>query len=82
MFILDPFKGQDLAKVTKAELDAVKAMREAAETQETEGFNPAIAKAGGTKTTAGAALQRGKIQNKVLKLVVSLLVLCFCRSSL
>jgi len=37
------------------------------------GFNDAIEAAGGTKTTAGAALQVGKIKNKVLKLHLSVL---------
>jgi hypothetical protein len=37
------------------------------------GFNDAIAKAGGTGTTAGKALQNGKIKNKVLKLQTDVL---------
>lgn len=48
------------------ELDAVKKMREAAEDAETAQFNPAIDAATGDAKTA---LQNGKIQNKVLKLV-------------
>lgn len=42
-------------------------MRVAAENAETN-FNSAIAAAGGQSTAAGAILQAGKIQNKVLKL--------------
>lgn len=37
------------------------------------GFNDAIAAAGGTGTTAGAALQNVKIKNKVLKLQTDVL---------
>lgn len=40
---------------------------------DTDGFNDAIAAAGGTGTTAGAALQNGKIKNKVLKLQTDVL---------
>lgn len=39
----------------------------------TGGFNDAIAAAGGTQTTAGTALQNGKIKNKVLKLQTDVL---------
>lgn len=39
----------------------------------TGGFNDAIAAAGGTSTTAGAALQIGKVKNKVLKLQTDVL---------
>lgn len=44
---VDPFKGQDLATVTAAELTAVQNMREAAEAAETDEFNPQIAAASG-----------------------------------
>lgn len=50
-------------------------MRKAAEAAETDQFNPAIDAAGGTKTDAGAALQNGKIKNKVLKLTAETQVL-------
>ncbi|KAF8604759.1 hypothetical protein BDV93DRAFT_491506 [Ceratobasidium sp. AG-I] len=62
---VDPFKGQDLATVTAAELTAVQNMREAAEAAETDEFNPQIKAASGAAATA---LTNGKIQNKVLKL--------------
>lgn len=39
----------------------------------TGGFNDAIAAAGGTSSSAGAALQIGKIKNKVLKLQTDVL---------
>ncbi|EGO52517.1 hypothetical protein NEUTE1DRAFT_54329 [Neurospora tetrasperma FGSC 2508] len=60
----------NLASVSAADLAIIKAARETAEDAETKagGFNEAIKAAGGTKTTAGAALQVGKIKNKVLKL--------------
>ncbi|KAK7686530.1 hypothetical protein QCA50_010129 [Cerrena zonata] len=62
---VDPFKGQDLATVDKTTLAAVQTMREAAESAETDQFNPAIAKATGADADA---LNAGKIMNKVLKL--------------
>ncbi|EGZ77338.1 hypothetical protein NEUTE2DRAFT_49674 [Neurospora tetrasperma FGSC 2509] len=60
----------NLASVSAADLAIIKAARKTAEDAETKagGFNEAIKAAGGTKTTAGAALQVGKIKNKVLKL--------------
>ncbi|KAK3496904.1 uncharacterized protein B0T23DRAFT_426079 [Neurospora hispaniola] len=60
----------NLASVSAADLAIIKAARQTAEDAETKagGFNEAIKAAGGTKTTAGAALQVGKIKNKVLKL--------------
>lgn len=60
----------NLASVSAVDLAIIKAARETAEDAETKagGFNEAIKAAGGTKTTAGAALQVGKIKNKVLKL--------------
>jgi len=62
---LTPFDGIDLSTVDKASRDAVEAMREAAENAETDEFNPQVAAASGA---AAAALQVGKIKNKVLKL--------------
>jgi len=62
-----PFAGRDLSTVTQAELDAINTMREAAESAETDLFNPQIT-AAGASTAAGIALQNGKIKNKVLKL--------------
>ncbi|KAF9260378.1 hypothetical protein L218DRAFT_932714 [Marasmius fiardii PR-910] len=62
---VDPFAGQDLATVDSASLKALKNMRSAAESAETELFNPAIEAASGAEAEA---LQNGKIQNKVLKL--------------
>jgi len=60
-----PFQGVDLATVTKAERDAVEAMRQAAEAAETDDFNPQIEAASGA---AADALSVGKTKNKVLKL--------------
>ncbi|KAF3918558.1 hypothetical protein ABW21_db0209589 [Orbilia brochopaga] len=54
-----------LAAVSDADLDVLKVERENAENAETEAFNPAIDAASGD---AAAALQVGKIANKVLKL--------------
>lgn len=45
--IPDPFKGQDLATVDATTLKNLDTMRKAAESAETEQFNPAIAKATG-----------------------------------
>ena len=56
----------DLAAVTADELDTIQTERETAEGAETDAFNPAI-EAAGKDSTEGAALQRGKIKNKVLK---------------
>ncbi|KAL0474509.1 hypothetical protein QR685DRAFT_549280 [Neurospora intermedia] len=65
-----PVDENNLASVSAVDLAIIKAARETAEDAETKagGFNEAIKAAGGTKTTAGAALQVGKIKNKVLKL--------------
>ncbi|KAF9260326.1 hypothetical protein L218DRAFT_962646 [Marasmius fiardii PR-910] len=63
---VDPFADQDLATVDSASLQALKNMRSAAENAETELFNPAIEAASGAEAEA---LQNGKIQNKVLKLI-------------
>ncbi|KAI0799737.1 hypothetical protein BC629DRAFT_1581402 [Irpex lacteus] len=62
---VDPFAGQDLATVDSATLEAVQNMREAAESAETDKFNPEIEAASGADADA---LSVGKIQNKVLKL--------------
>ncbi|TBU56618.1 hypothetical protein BD310DRAFT_823316 [Dichomitus squalens] len=62
---VDPFDGVDLATVDDATLKAVQTMREAAESAETDQFNPQIDAAFGDEATA---LQNGKIKNKVLKL--------------
>jgi len=60
-----PFAGQDLATVSATDLASVQTMREAAESAETDDFNPQIAAATGA---AADALSVGKIKNKVLKL--------------
>ncbi|KAJ8463300.1 hypothetical protein ONZ45_g10498 [Pleurotus djamor] len=60
-----PFEGVDLATVSDATQKDVETMRKLAETAETSQFNPAIDAASGDEADA---LQRGKIQNKVLKL--------------
>lgn len=62
---VDPFKGVDLSTVSSTDLDNVQTMREAAETAETDDFDPQIDAASGA---AADALQVGKIKNKVLKL--------------
>ncbi|KAI9056772.1 hypothetical protein FKP32DRAFT_1681940 [Trametes sanguinea] len=62
---VDPFDGVDLSTVDAQTLDAVQTMREAAESAETDQFNPAIDAASGAEADA---LQNGKIKNKVLKL--------------
>lgn len=58
------------------DLAIIKAARVTAEAAETDagGFNDAIA-AAGKSTTAGKALQVGKIKNKVLKLQLEVLAL-------
>ncbi|KAJ4421095.1 hypothetical protein N0V85_000318 [Neurospora sp. IMI 360204] len=65
-----PIDENNLASVSVADMAIIKAARQTAENAETKagGFNEAIKAAGGTTTTAGAALQVGKIKNKVLKL--------------
>ncbi|KAK0213032.1 hypothetical protein DFS33DRAFT_1464762 [Desarmillaria ectypa] len=69
---VDPFVNVDLATVDSQTLDNMQTMREAAESAETEDFNPAIAAASGAKADA---LQVGKIKNKVLKLTGEVQVL-------
>lgn len=62
---VDPFAGVDLATLDDSVADNIETMRQAAESAETDDFNPAIAAASGDAATA---LQNGKIKNKVLKL--------------
>lgn len=69
---VDPFANVDLATVDSQTLDNMQTMREAAESAETEGFDPAIAAASGATADA---LQVGKIKNKVLKLTGEVQVL-------
>ncbi|KAK0455407.1 uncharacterized protein EV420DRAFT_1272489, partial [Desarmillaria tabescens] len=69
---VDPFNNVDLATVDSQTLDDMQTMREAAESAETEDFNPAIDAASGA---AADALQVGKIKNKVLKLTGEVQVL-------
>jgi hypothetical protein len=68
----DPFKGVDLATVDSATIATMNTMREAAESAETDDFNPQIAAASGA---AKDALSVGKIKNKVLKLTAETQVL-------
>lgn len=60
-----PFGGCDLSTVDSTSLKNLQTMREAAESAETDLFNPAIDAASGADADA---LQVGKIKNKVLKL--------------
>jgi hypothetical protein len=60
-----PFANVDLSTISSDTIDALNTMREAAESAETDEFNPQIAAASGADQTA---LQNGKIKNKVLKL--------------
>jgi len=62
---VDPFAGVDLATVSSTDLSNVQTMREAAESAETDQFNPQIDAASGDEQDA---LEVGKIKNKVLKL--------------
>ncbi|EIW66104.1 hypothetical protein TREMEDRAFT_65953 [Tremella mesenterica DSM 1558] len=62
---VDPFGDCDLSTVSKDSLTNLQNLREAAESAETDLFNPAIEAASGAAATA---LQNGKIKNKVLKL--------------
>ncbi|CAE6426254.1 unnamed protein product [Rhizoctonia solani] len=66
-----PFNDVDLATVSDEDLDNLNTMRGAASKFETTDFNPAIDAATGE---AAAALQRGKIANKVLKNLGSVMV--------
>lgn len=66
-----PFDGVDLATVSDEDLDNLNTMRGAASKFETTDFNPAIEAATGEQADA---LQRGKIANKVLKNLGSVMV--------
>ncbi|KAI9648185.1 hypothetical protein NHQ30_002817 [Ciborinia camelliae] len=70
-----PIDTSNLADVSAADLDIISRAAQISEDAETGtgGFNDAIAAAGGTGTTAGTALQIGKIKNKVLKLQTDVL---------
>ena len=65
----------DLAGVAASDLAIISKAAQVGEDAEvnTGGFNDAIAAAGGTSSTAGTALQNGKIKNKVLKLQTDVL---------
>ncbi|KAG8776994.1 hypothetical protein FRC12_000592 [Ceratobasidium sp. 428] len=67
----DPLDGLDLATVSDEDLKNLNTMRGAASKFETTDFNPAIEAASGEEADA---LQRGKIANKVLKNLGSVLV--------
>ncbi|KAJ3713441.1 hypothetical protein EV361DRAFT_1036751 [Lentinula raphanica] len=62
---VDPFDGVDLSTVSSDTLDAINTMREAAESAETDEFDPQIDAASGATADA---LSVGKTKNKVLKL--------------
>ena len=62
---MTPLAGLDLATLDDSVAENMNTMREAAESAETDDFNPAIDAASGSAATA---LQNGKIKNKVLKL--------------
>ncbi|CEL61780.1 hypothetical protein RSOLAG1IB_04530 [Rhizoctonia solani AG-1 IB] len=66
-----PFDGVNLASVSDEDLDNLNTMRGAASKFETTDFNPAIDAATGEEA---ASLQRGKIANKVLKNLGSVMV--------
>ncbi|KAK4464868.1 hypothetical protein QBC42DRAFT_316920 [Cladorrhinum samala] len=72
-----PINLSDPKSVSAEDVAILKAARVVAESAEVDagGFNDAIKAAGGQKTTAGAALQRGKIKNKVLKLQLQVMFL-------
>ncbi|KAK0437521.1 hypothetical protein EV421DRAFT_1016303 [Armillaria borealis] len=86
---VDPFDNVDLATVDSQTLDDMQTMREAAESAETDDFDPAIAAASGAAgdytsrsfeqltevVILADALQVGKIKNKVLKLTGEVQVL-------
>ncbi|KAH8115851.1 hypothetical protein DFH11DRAFT_1701836 [Phellopilus nigrolimitatus] len=69
---VDPFANTDLSTVSSDVLNALDAMAKAAESAETADFDPAISAASGADA---AALQVGKIKNKVLKLTGEVQVL-------
>jgi len=62
---VDPFANVDLTTISEDTIEALDTMREAAESAETDDFDPQIDAATGS---TAAALQVGKIKNKVLKL--------------
>ena len=62
---IEPFANVDLSSVSSDVLSAIQNMREAAESAETDQFDPQIDAASGADADA---LQVGKIKNKVLKL--------------
>ncbi|OCK76537.1 hypothetical protein K432DRAFT_462879 [Lepidopterella palustris CBS 459.81] len=70
-----PIDTTNLAGVAASDLAIIVSAAQISEDAETGagGFNDAIAAAGGTGTTAGTALQNGKIKNKVLKLQTDVL---------
>ncbi|PMD61639.1 uncharacterized protein K444DRAFT_662662 [Hyaloscypha bicolor E] len=70
-----PVDQTNLAGVAASDLAIIAKAAQVSEDAETGtgGFNDAIAAAGGTGTTAGTALQNGKIKNKVLKLQTDVL---------
>ena len=67
-----PLAGLDLASLDDSVAENMNTMREAAESAETDDFDPQIAAASGA---AADALQVGKIKNKVLKLTGEVQVL-------
>ena len=69
---MTPLAGLDLATLDDSVAENMNTMREAAESAETDDFNPAIDAASGSAATA---LQNGKIKNKVLKLTGEVQVL-------
>ncbi|KZT63737.1 hypothetical protein DAEQUDRAFT_89957 [Daedalea quercina L-15889] len=69
---VDPFNGIDLSTVDDDTVEIMNTMREAAESAETDDFDPQIDAASGTEADA---LQVGKIKNKVLKLTGEVQVL-------
>jgi len=64
-----PFANVDLTTISEDTIEAINTMREAAEDAETEQFDPQIDAA---SATTAAALQVGKIKNKVLKLTAEI----------
>jgi len=70
-----PVDQTNLAGVAASDLAIIASAAQISESAETGtgGFNDAVAAAGGVSTTAGTALQNGKIKNKVLKLQTDVL---------
>ena len=69
---MDPFDGVDLSTLDDSVAENMNTMREAAESAETDDFDPQIDAASGAEADA---LQNGKIANKVLKLTGEVQVL-------